>query len=85
MKQLLLFLILLATSCKGTEIQKPLKDKGVVEAYEPTDSAEFPHAIHNDQKIDCNYCHNSTTKKNKKELTSIICKDCHTSITGKTK
>ncbi len=85
MKQLFLFLLLITTSCNGTGSQKTLKDKGVVEAYEPTDSITFPHAIHNDQKIDCNYCHNPTTKKNKNELTKVICKDCHTSITGKTK
>lgn len=84
MKQLFLFFLLIATSCNYTEPQKIIKDKGVVEAYEPTDSIEFPHAIHNDQKIDCNYCHNPTTKKSKKELTSIICKDCHTSISKKT-
>jgi hypothetical protein len=82
MKQLFLFILLLATSCKGTESQKPLKDKGVIEAYEPKDSISFPHAIHNDQKIDCKYCHNPTTEKNKNELTKGICKDCHTSING---
>lgn len=50
MKQLFLFLLLITTSCNGTGSQKTLKDKGVVEAYEPTDSITFPHAIHNEQQ-----------------------------------
>lgn len=82
MKPLGIFLLILIAACTNAEQKKTLKDTGVIESYKPKDKIDFPHDIHIKNNMECNYCHNEKTRKDKHELTVNICARCHLKITG---
>jgi cytochrome c2 len=57
---------------------------GVVEAYQPSQPIEFPHAIHAGiNGIDCKYCHNSVNKGKHAGIPTVnVCMNCHKQIAG---
>lgn len=62
-----------------------LKGIGVYENYNPSQPvAAFSHKIHaGDQKIDCQYCHNSASKSKHAGLPTMnVCMNCHRSVEG---
>lgn len=77
----LFFLVLTMTACSSGSKGKT---KGVVEGYKPEKPIAFSHEIHaGKNKIDCQYCHNSSS--NGKDVPATdLCINCHKQITGRT-
>jgi cytochrome c551/c552 len=63
-----------------------LNQIGIVEAYQPSQPIDFPHATHAGiNGIDCKYCHNSVTKSKSAGLPTVnVCMNCHKQISGNT-
>lgn len=58
------------------------KDIGIYECYKPEQPIAFSHKIHaGDNKIDCQYCHNSASKSKHSGIPTVnVCMNCHKGI-----
>lgn len=60
-----------------------LYDVGVFENYIPEQPIAFTHKVHaGENKIDCQYCHNSASKSKHAGIPTVnVCMNCHKAIT----
>ena len=81
--KLTLIMFLIAVVTGGADLMKRGFEVGVFEDYQPSQTINYSHKLHNGEMgIDCKYCHSSAEKSKHAGIPSVnVCMNCHETVT----